>query len=240
MQRIYGTAFRVGQGSEGPPHADRGSEEARPSQARSRARAVHVPSSGRPAPRSGSTRERRCTTRSPNYMRDVLFPAGYVEVKTPLVYNKALWERSGHWKHYRQNMFLIESEGETMSMKPMNCPGHFLTFASTDAQLPRSARALPRADAAASQRSVGRALRADARPAVLAGRCALLRDAGADRRGGRAADSARAARVQRLRPAVHRQALDEARRVPRRDRDVGPRGGAAEGGARRAPGWITR
>ena len=65
-----------------------------------------------------------------NYMRDVLFPAGYVEVKTPLVYNKALWERSGHWKHYQGNMFLIESEGETMSVKPMNCPGHFLTYAS--------------------------------------------------------------------------------------------------------------
>ncbi|HKC80829.1 MAG TPA: threonine--tRNA ligase, partial [Gemmatimonadaceae bacterium] len=65
-----------------------------------------------------------------SYMREVLFPAGYVEVKTPLVYNKALWERSGHWKHYQQNMFLIESEGETMSVKPMNCPGHFLTFAS--------------------------------------------------------------------------------------------------------------
>jgi threonyl-tRNA synthetase len=65
-----------------------------------------------------------------NYMRDTLFPAGYVEVKTPLVYNKALWERSGHWKHFRQNMFLIESEGETMSVKPMNCPGHFLTYAS--------------------------------------------------------------------------------------------------------------
>src|SRR5687767_13070947 len=65
-----------------------------------------------------------------SYMREVLFPAGYVEVKTPLVYNKALWERSGHWKHYRENMFLIESEGEMMSMKPMNCPGHFLTYAS--------------------------------------------------------------------------------------------------------------
>src|SRR5438093_11913977 len=65
-----------------------------------------------------------------NYMRDVLFPAGYVEVKTPLVYNKALWERSGHWKHFRKDMFLIESEGETMSVKPMNCPGHFLTYAS--------------------------------------------------------------------------------------------------------------
>jgi threonyl-tRNA synthetase len=65
-----------------------------------------------------------------NYMREVLFPAGYVEVKTPLIYNKALWKRSGHWKHYRQNMFLIESEGETMSLKPMNCPGHYLTYAS--------------------------------------------------------------------------------------------------------------
>src|SRR5713101_510780 len=65
-----------------------------------------------------------------NYMREVLFPAGYVEVKTPLIYNKALWERSGHWKHYRQNMFLVESEHETMSMKPMNCPGHFLLYAT--------------------------------------------------------------------------------------------------------------
>ena len=65
-----------------------------------------------------------------NYMRDVLFPGGYVEVKTPLVFNKALWERSGHWQHYRENMFLIESEGETMSVKPMNCPGHFLLYAS--------------------------------------------------------------------------------------------------------------
>ncbi len=64
------------------------------------------------------------------YMREVLFPAGYVEVKTPLIYNKELWERSGHWKHYQKNMFLIESENETMSAKPMNCPGHFLTYAS--------------------------------------------------------------------------------------------------------------
>jgi threonyl-tRNA synthetase len=66
-----------------------------------------------------------------NYMRGVLFPAGYVEVKTPLIYNKALWERSGHWAHYRTNMFLIEGEdGETLSVKPMNCPGHFLLYAS--------------------------------------------------------------------------------------------------------------
>ncbi|MDQ3071488.1 MAG: TGS domain-containing protein, partial [Acidobacteriota bacterium] len=47
-----------------------------------------------------------------NYMRTVLFPNGYVEVKTPLIYNKDLWETSGHWAHYRENMFLVESRDE--------------------------------------------------------------------------------------------------------------------------------
>jgi len=65
-----------------------------------------------------------------NYIREVLFPAGYVEVKAPLVFNKALWETSGHWFHYRQNMFLVETEGEEMGLKAMNCPGHFLMYAS--------------------------------------------------------------------------------------------------------------
>ena len=65
-----------------------------------------------------------------NYMRSVLFPAGYTEVRTPIIFNKALWEKSGHWQHYRENMFLIESNDEVMSTKPMNCPGHFLVFAS--------------------------------------------------------------------------------------------------------------
>jgi threonyl-tRNA synthetase len=65
-----------------------------------------------------------------NYMREVLVPAGYVEVKAPIVFNKALWETSGHWQHYRQNMFLVESEGEEMGLKAMNCPGHMLIFGS--------------------------------------------------------------------------------------------------------------
>jgi threonyl-tRNA synthetase len=64
------------------------------------------------------------------YMREVLFPAGYTEVKTPLIFNKALWETSGHWQHYRQNMFQIESENEQMAVKAMNCPGHMLVFGS--------------------------------------------------------------------------------------------------------------
>jgi threonyl-tRNA synthetase len=46
------------------------------------------------------------------------------------VFNKALWETSGHWQHYRQNMFLVESEDEQMGLKAMNCPGHFLIYAS--------------------------------------------------------------------------------------------------------------
>src|SRR5262245_49418820 len=65
-----------------------------------------------------------------NYMREVLLPTGWIEVKTPLVYNKALWETSGHWQHYRGNMFLIESENEQMGMKAMNCPGQYLLYAS--------------------------------------------------------------------------------------------------------------
>ena len=67
-----------------------------------------------------------------NYMRSILFPAGYVEVRAPLVFNKALWETSGHWQHYRENMFLIESAGEEekSGLKPMNCPGHMLLFGS--------------------------------------------------------------------------------------------------------------
>jgi len=65
-----------------------------------------------------------------SYMREVLLPTGWIEVKTPLVYNKALWETSGHWQHYRDNMFLIESEGEQMGMKAMNCPGQYLLYSS--------------------------------------------------------------------------------------------------------------
>ena len=74
-----------------------------------------------------------------DYMRGVLFPAGYVEVKAPIIFNKALWEKSGHWFHYRENMFLVESEGEQMGLKAMNCPGHFLIYGSET----RSYRDLP-------------------------------------------------------------------------------------------------
>ena len=74
-----------------------------------------------------------------NYMREVLSPEGYIELRTPLAFNRQLWERSGHWEHYRDNMFLIESEDEQLGLKAMNCPGHMLVFASEG----RSYRDLP-------------------------------------------------------------------------------------------------
>jgi threonyl-tRNA synthetase len=55
---------------------------------------------------------------------------GYLEVKTPLLYDTELWEISGHWEKYRDNMFLIEQEDRTFGLKPMNCPGHMLLFGS--------------------------------------------------------------------------------------------------------------
>jgi threonyl-tRNA synthetase len=67
-----------------------------------------------------------------NYIRGVIFPAGYTEVKAPIAFNKALWETSGHWSHYRENMFQVQGadEGEEMALKAMNCPGHMLIFGS--------------------------------------------------------------------------------------------------------------
>lgn len=67
---------------------------------------------------------------------------GYEEVRTPQVFNKRLWEISGHWKHFQDNMFLIpdeENDANTMAIKPMNCPGHMLMFGSKK----RSYRELP-------------------------------------------------------------------------------------------------
>ena len=66
---------------------------------------------------------------------------GYLEVKTPLIYDKALWVTSGHWEKFRENMFLIpgDTEDQTFAIKPMNCPGHMLLYGS---QL-RSYRDLP-------------------------------------------------------------------------------------------------
>lgn len=62
------------------------------------------------------------------YMRQVYRDNGYLEVKGPQLLDKSLWEKTGHWDKYRENMFTTESEKRDYALKPMNCPGHILIF----------------------------------------------------------------------------------------------------------------
>jgi len=62
------------------------------------------------------------------YMRQVYRDSGYQEVKGPQILDKSLWEKTGHWDKYRDNMFTTESEKRDYALKPMNCPGHILIF----------------------------------------------------------------------------------------------------------------
>lgn len=64
------------------------------------------------------------------YMRQVYKDTGYQEVKGPQILDKSLWEKTGHWQNYRENMFVTESEKREYALKPMNCPGHVLIFKS--------------------------------------------------------------------------------------------------------------
>ncbi|MCZ2495395.1 threonine--tRNA ligase [Xylophilus sp. Kf1] len=64
------------------------------------------------------------------YMRQVYRDTGYQEVKGPQILDRSLWEKTGHWQNYRDNMFTTESEKRDYALKPMNCPGHVLIFKS--------------------------------------------------------------------------------------------------------------
>uniref|UniRef100_A0A8C4H8G3 threonine--tRNA ligase n=1 Tax=Dicentrarchus labrax TaxID=13489 RepID=A0A8C4H8G3_DICLA len=73
------------------------------------------------------------------FIRSEYRKRGFQEVVTPNIYNSKLWQTSGHWQHYSENMFSFEVEKETFALKPMNCPGHCLMFDHR----PRSWRELP-------------------------------------------------------------------------------------------------
>ncbi len=64
------------------------------------------------------------------YLRRVYVESGYQEVKSPQILDKGLWEKTGHWQNYRENMFTTESEKRDYAVKPMSCPGHVLIFNS--------------------------------------------------------------------------------------------------------------
>ena len=62
------------------------------------------------------------------YMRDIYKISGFQEVRCPMMLDKSLWEKSGHWEHYKEHMFLTASENREYAIKPMNCPGHVQVF----------------------------------------------------------------------------------------------------------------
>ena len=196
---------------EGTPAPDRGSKDPRPPQGREGSRTLHLPSVG-----AG---------------RDVLAEQGHdlLQPARQLHARRALPRRLR-----RAEDAARLQQGAVGNLRPLAAlsrqhvphpwprrrrdgdEGHELPRAHAgvrqrDAQLPGSAAALPRADAAPPQRSVRRAFRSHTRPAVLAGRCALLRDGRTDPVGGRVAAATGAARLLRLRTRVLGQALDPAR-----------------------------
>ncbi|WP_294345579.1 threonine--tRNA ligase [uncultured Clostridium sp.] len=63
-----------------------------------------------------------------NYWREVHSKAGYQEIKTPIILNEELWHRSGHWDHYKENMYFTTIDNEAYAIKPMNCPGSLLAY----------------------------------------------------------------------------------------------------------------
>lgn len=74
-----------------------------------------------------------------NYWREVHRRYGYQEIKTPMILNRKLWETSGHWDHYKENMYFTQIDDLDYAIKPMNCPGGMLVYATQ----PRSYRDLP-------------------------------------------------------------------------------------------------
>jgi threonyl-tRNA synthetase len=130
MQRVYGTAFFSQK--ELDEHVTR-LEEAKKRDHRKVGRELGLFAFHPWAPGAGFWTGKGATLYNTlaDYMRGKLFPAGYQEVKTPIVYNKELWVTSGHWSHYRENMFLVKSaDGDEMALKAMNCPGHYLLYST--------------------------------------------------------------------------------------------------------------
>ena len=74
-----------------------------------------------------------------DYWREIHKKAGYVEISTPIILNRKLWETSGHWDHYKENMYTTVIDEEDFAIKPMNCPGGILAYQAE----PRSYRDLP-------------------------------------------------------------------------------------------------
>lgn len=127
LQRIYGTSFR--KKSELEEYLER-LEEAKKRDHRKLGReldlfSMHDEGRGFPFfhPKGMVLRNQLI-----NFWRDEHHKAGYQEIKTPIILNQSLWRRSGHWDHYKDNMYYTEIDQEAHAIKPMNCPGGILVY----------------------------------------------------------------------------------------------------------------
>jgi len=116
------------------------------------------------------------------YWREVHDEAGYLEIRTPIILERSLWERSGHWDHYRENMYFTRIDDADFAVKPMNCPGALLVYK----QNLHSYRELPITiggdGVGPPPRDVGCIARVDEGQGLYAGRCSHIHAAGADDR----------------------------------------------------------
>ncbi|WP_295763439.1 threonine--tRNA ligase [Undibacterium sp.] len=127
LQRIYGTAFAKKEEQENYLHM---LEEAEKRDHRKLGKALDLFHMQEEAPGLVFWHPKGWTIwqQVEQYMRKVYQAGGYQEVKTPQILDRSLWEKTGHWGNYRENMFVTESETRVYALKPMNCPGHVQIF----------------------------------------------------------------------------------------------------------------
>lgn len=129
LQRLYGTAYPVKEQLE--EHLRR-IEEAKRRDHRKLGRELDLFSFHGEAPGSVFLHPRGVVVwdEITRYWKNKHREAGYQEIRTPLVLNEELWHRSGHYEHYRENMYFTEVEKQMYALKPMNCPGHLLVYST--------------------------------------------------------------------------------------------------------------
>ncbi|KAB2393420.1 MULTISPECIES: threonine--tRNA ligase [Bacillus cereus group] len=130
LQRIYGTAFPKKAQLDEHIHL---LEEAKKRDHRKVGKELELFMFSEEAPGMPFFLPRGMTIRNEleNFARELQLQQDYDEVRTPLMMNNRLWEQSGHWDHYKDNMYFTKVDNTTFALKPMNCPGHMLVFKNT-------------------------------------------------------------------------------------------------------------
>lgn len=162
---------------------------------------------------------------------------GYDEVRTPFMMNRRLWEQSGHWDHYHENMYFSQVDEETFALKPMNCPGHIIVYKNAMHSYRELPIRLAEFGQVAPARAVGKLERIDAGAHVLPGRRPYFCPSGPDRGRNRQSDRPDRPDVPRVRIRLYDGAVHETGAIDGLGRIVGEGG---DGIAQRAGASRSR